>query len=1146
MRSTVGFSVEVGVLLPWRIWMAFLVCTVVCFGVLGSAAGSEDLDVKDWLARPGTRLLVVEFYSVDCRPCMAAVPLWRRLHEKYQGRGLRFVVVSADVGACAQPDWTPDEVVCDVNGVVQESLSVDLLPQAFLWSWQGDLLVSHGHVEQVQKAVESYFQRAPRIFVGVPESGSGKPVKDAGFIRERVRAELADAAKFEIVASESEQEELDRLRRSGYSVRHDRKLQCRLGEQVSANSQLRISVQRTSRGEYLGLSLVSVEDACLKASVSAPVVAENVRGAARSAVQKLVRKLIGKVRGPGTVQRECFADKDCPPGHSCDARSHRCVAGQFEGTTGVLFAVEPSDAAITIGGRQVTGKTIGDGRFVVRPPGKHTYMLERAGYNNRSGEVVVSEGLVKTVREIMTRSDLRRDKGEGWLKVSAVPEVHARIEIDGRKQQQTTPFTFRNVPAGEHEVTLRHPLYVPQTRVVEVKPEDLTQLEGKLAPDFGRLEIESVPDGADVFLDGVKAGRTRFVEEKAKSKAYAVRVTQDLYHEAEGVIHVLAGKTTARTFRLKPAFGSISVKAVAGGEELKGAQVFLDYKEVAGETPMIIDRVPSKTHFIELRKKHYRSWSGEVKVEDGQTVPLTAELLADYSVLRVDATPVVGQVYLGNKTVGGTSQPLMVAPGDYELKVVPSDPRYKTVTRSVSLAVEDNTSLRVNFDLRVGHLLVDSEPGGAELSLDGEPVGTAPVKLQSVEVGQRTLTASLKGHTLQSMKVTVRESKTEEVVLKLTRKPSLDVECNPPIAAVKVDRVVFGRGKATVEALEPGRHTVTCEAEGWVTQRSIVDLRAGQRELVRLSLSNRPEIAVDCKPAGSTIFVNGVRYGVSPKTLKLPGPGTYELDCQYSRRKGASGTITVGPGEMEEFSPTLGQMRWYDKREVMEWQVDIWGLLVEHWDLPSLTSADFIDDSGMTGVTIFAADFAWRPGIAELGGGLRVVTLAPGFEYFMVEPPSPTIRAGFRFAEKGIASLFGVIGESTLRYYLSALGGSDGKGDLGHRFVYLDSRLSLRTELAHWLRVHLFISKMFGTVTLEELTGYHTDSDGETVADTTDLASVDVATTAAGAKIELIVPLGEAKKFSGGFKVFAEWRKGVSGDDSTNFTFGIGAELDFD
>ncbi len=99
-----------------------------------SSAG-EGLDVKAWLDRPGTRLVVVEFYVTWCTPCREAVPRWRKLHEKDRRKGLRLVVVSTldTEGQCVNPGWNPDEMVCDPEGEIADAFRLQgRLPAAFL------------------------------------------------------------------------------------------------------------------------------------------------------------------------------------------------------------------------------------------------------------------------------------------------------------------------------------------------------------------------------------------------------------------------------------------------------------------------------------------------------------------------------------------------------------------------------------------------------------------------------------------------------------------------------------------------------------------------------------------------------------------------------------------------------------------------------------------------------------------------------------------------------------------------------------------------------------------------------------------------------------------------------------------------------
>ncbi len=132
--------------------MARWLLLLLFFMAARPVVAGEELDIKDWLSRPGVKLVAVEFYASWCGPCKKAVPQWKALHEKYRDQGLRLVVVSVQDpdGACINPGWNPDDVVCDAEGRLAEAWAVgDRLPAAFLWSWRGPLLVRKGHINEV-------------------------------------------------------------------------------------------------------------------------------------------------------------------------------------------------------------------------------------------------------------------------------------------------------------------------------------------------------------------------------------------------------------------------------------------------------------------------------------------------------------------------------------------------------------------------------------------------------------------------------------------------------------------------------------------------------------------------------------------------------------------------------------------------------------------------------------------------------------------------------------------------------------------------------------------------------------------------------------------------------------------------------------
>jgi thiol-disulfide isomerase/thioredoxin len=267
-----------------------------------AAAAEDRLDISALLAERGTRLLVVEFYATWCAPCMRAMPRWKQLKERYAAQGLRIAVVNTrdPQGAtmrCQGLPFSPDASLCDLEGTIEASFGVGgALPAAFLWSWQGNLLVQKGHVDEVEREIERYLRAAPRVVVA-----RGADVPPA--VEAAVKHALGRDGKVLVVANEEEQRMLDAVRsqQARSAARYDEQQQCSAGKELPANSVLRIDRVARGKAAYLTLGLKSLESGCLIQGVSADWSA-SVAAMADEVVAKLLRQLRrDQVQLPGQV-----------------------------------------------------------------------------------------------------------------------------------------------------------------------------------------------------------------------------------------------------------------------------------------------------------------------------------------------------------------------------------------------------------------------------------------------------------------------------------------------------------------------------------------------------------------------------------------------------------------------------------------------------------------------------------------------------------------------------------------------------------------------------------------------------------------------------------------------------------------------------
>jgi TPR repeat protein/thiol-disulfide isomerase/thioredoxin len=233
----------------------------------GLALGA-DLDLRAELDRPGVRLLAVEFYATWCKPCMEAVPKWKALHDAHRSDGLRLIVVAErdPDGACKNPGWTPDAIVCDDDGAIAKAFgAADALPVSFLWNWQGNLLVRSARVEDIAARIDEQIKVAPRVRLEIDGVGASARIAPTT-LAALIRSSLARGNKIVVIADESDRKRLDAIKADSYRPNHDDALQCEIGKELSANSLLRVQIGDTRAGPRLSASVFSAEKGCLNAS----------------------------------------------------------------------------------------------------------------------------------------------------------------------------------------------------------------------------------------------------------------------------------------------------------------------------------------------------------------------------------------------------------------------------------------------------------------------------------------------------------------------------------------------------------------------------------------------------------------------------------------------------------------------------------------------------------------------------------------------------------------------------------------------------------------------------------------------------------------------------------------------------------------
>jgi len=516
------------------------------------AHADGDLNVQKWLNRPNVKLLAVEFYATWCKPCMEAVPRWKALHEKYRKAGFRLVVVNTldPGGQCKSVGWNPDGYVCDMDGRIANAFGVGgSLPSAFLWSWQGNLLVRRGHIESVEGEVARYLKETPRLLI---EAHDAKGQPDAA-LAAMVRAEVATAGKLAVVASAADKEKLAAVRKASHGISRAADSKCKIGQELSANSVLEARLLGKGGGAKLTVTLTSAETGCLLASTYASY--DSARAAA--SVREAVAGLTDALRQAPEMPAGLTAPKaESRPGAAAPA---------WKAATGkkaiVKFSSTPPGAVVMVDGKLLCQSTPCAKSL---RSGRHAVAMHKEGFVGREAVLVLAKG---------SKVDWPLPKNEAWLSV-VTEKAGVQVAIDGEPAGRT-PVAERKLAPGRHQVEVSDRCYLPTRLAVDLQPGQRQRLVVKARQRVAGLEVD-VEDAAGnavaaaVYVDGQKVGESpdtftvplcgRTLEARADGK----RVTQALKLEERktAVVKLTLGRSAVAAVKApevaKPSAGGSS------------------------------------------------------------------------------------------------------------------------------------------------------------------------------------------------------------------------------------------------------------------------------------------------------------------------------------------------------------------------------------------------------------------------------------------------------------------------------------------------------------------------------------------------------------------------------------------------------------
>ena len=301
-------------------------------------------------------------------------------------------------------------------------------------------------------------------------------------------------------------------------------------------------------------------------------------------------------------------------------------------------------------------------------------------------EMVLVTGSVEVV--------VKQQNLNNWLVLTVNPP-EAVVKIDGSMEVVKNGVVQKMYAVGSHTYEVFCDMYHPQQGTFVISPDETTEMQVKLKPNYGWLKVTSTPEsGATVYLNSRKVGTTPWTSDKLASNSYTVQVVKDMYQDVTKQVTVTDEKTAEVNLNMPANFAEPTF--VCKDAE---AEIWINNeKKGVGKWS---GRLPAGDYRIETRKPSHRSMQQSLTLNNGNTLTVTLQSpLPIYGSLNVSSEPFGADILLDGKKVGTTPKLINnVLVGSYRVTVEKNG--YKSVSRTVNVNEDKMTELTLEMQSAV-------------------------------------------------------------------------------------------------------------------------------------------------------------------------------------------------------------------------------------------------------------------------------------------------------------------------------------------------------------------------------------------------------------------------------------------------------------
>ncbi|MDA3939859.1 MAG: PEGA domain-containing protein [Spirochaetia bacterium] len=152
--------------------------------------------------------------------------------------------------------------------------------------------------------------------------------------------------------------------------------------------------------------------------------------------------------------------------------------------------------------------------------------------------------------------------------------------------------------------------------------------------------------------------------------------------------------------------------------------------------------------------------------------------------------------------------------------------------------VKEEYKIIEELELMPGSLVVNSDPVGSTVLLDGEEIGVTPFTILKIDVGDYELVVQKKDYKEKISAITIEPGKPESLMVTLTLLTgSLQLINLTQGTEVSIDRIIKTVKYSRIESIKPGSHQILISREGYLDKKERFYIQGNKQTTIDGSLS---------------------------------------------------------------------------------------------------------------------------------------------------------------------------------------------------------------------------------------------------------------------------------------------------------------------